>query len=405
MKIRRAIIVLPLLLLALSLAGGFPWLWRAFVLMVAVLLLSYLWLRISERAIGGRVSKIAGLYRLGDTVEQQFTVTNSSRLPSTWIEVSEQTDLPGYKNEAAFNLPGHGSCAWSVSARCTRRGQYALGNFTVKVSDPLGLFAMEKLLGERHEIIVYPETLELPYFQALPSLELGKSPRRWLASEAGPSAARVRDYTSGDSFHHIHWPTTAHSGKLMVREFEPDRSSYNFRSIWIVPEMNRASRLGEGDDTTEEYAIRVAASLAKKHTEIGKEVGLLAAGDRSYLCLPDTGSHHLHNLLRDLALMKAQGEVPLEALLTSQMDRFEAGSVVLVIMPSGNRNVIAPLRQIRNRGMIVTVVLLDAASFGGAATAEETTRSLLANGLHVYLMRRGTEITRALDSRLNFLQV
>lgn len=405
MKIRRVVIVIPLLVLALALAGGFTWLWRLFIFMVFVLLLSYIWLRLSDRAIGGRVSKPSELRRVGEFLEEEFTISNISRIPSPSIEVREDTDLPGYRNVVAFNLPAHGSRSWHTRALCRHRGVYVVGNLTVKVTDPLGLFATEKQLGERREVIVYPETLELPYFQALPSQETGRSPRRWLASEAGPSAARVRDYTSGDSYHHIHWHTTAHTGKLMVREFEPDRSNYNFRSIWIIPDMNRASRLGEGDESTEECAITIAASLTKKHIENGKQVGLLAAGDRSYLCLPETGSQHLHQILLNLALMKAQGEVPLEALLTSQMDRFEAGSVILIIMPSGNPEIMAPLRQARNRGIIVTVVLLDARSFGGEAGAESTAHSLIANGLHVYIMRRGSEITRALDSRLHFLQV
>jgi uncharacterized protein (DUF58 family) len=267
------------------------------------------------------------------------------------------------------------------------------------------LFSSVKQLGASNEIIVYPETQELPYFQALPSQESGQSPRRWLASEAGPSAARVRDYTNGDSYHHIHWHTTAHTGRLMVREFEPDRVTYNFRSLWIVPDMNRALQSGEGEESTEEYAIKVAASLAKKHIESGKEVGLLASGDRSYLCLPQTGGAQLHQLLLDLAVMKASGEVPLETLLTSQSDRFEAGSVVLVITPSANHNIIAPLRQIKNRGIIVTVVLLDAQSFGGEGFADNTAHSLTANGLYVYTMRCGSGLAASLDSRLNYLQL
>jgi uncharacterized protein (DUF58 family) len=405
MKIRRVIVLVPLLVLAMALGGGFTWFWRLFVVMVIVLALSYIWVRISERSISARGSQPAGLLKVGECLEEEFTVFNNSRLPSPLIEVREDTDIPDYNNVVAYNLPSHGYRSWRSRADCKRRGRYVVGALTVKVADPLGLFSTEKQMGERHEVIVYPQTLELPYFQALPNQETGKSPRRWMASEAGPSAARVRDYTTSDSYHHIHWPTTAHAGKLMVRDFEPDRSNYNFRSMWIIPDMNRASRLGEGDETTEEYAIKIAASLAKKHIESGKEVGLLAGGDRSYLCLPEPGAQQLHQLLLDLALMKAEGEVPLEALLTSQMDRFEAGSVVLVIMPSGNQKIIGPLRQMRNRGVIVTIVLLDGRSFGGGAAVESTARALIANGLNVYIMKQGAEITRALDSRLNFLQV
>jgi uncharacterized protein (DUF58 family) len=405
MKIRRVAIIVPLLLFVIALAGGYIWLWRFFIVATAMLLLNYIWLSLSARAINADGSKPAALYRVGDTLVQEFSVSNNSWIPSPLIEFQEETDLPGYANRVVLNLPPHDSRGWRAGAVCLRRGQYAVGNLTVKVSDPLGVFSIEKQAGARREIIVYPETLELPYFQALPSQETGKSPRRWLASEAGPSTARLRDYTSGDTYHHIHWPTTAHIGKLMVRDFEPDRSNYNFRSLWVIPDMARASRFGVGDDSTEEYTVKIAASLAKKHIESSKEVGLMSAGDRSYICLPAAGEEQLNRLLLSLALMKAEGEVPLEELLASQMDRFEAGSVVLVIMSSGNQQIFPSLRQLKNRGLIVTVVLFDALTFGGHDSVEESVRSLIANGMHVYIMRRGTEITRALDSRLNFLQV
>ncbi|HTY81847.1 MAG TPA: DUF58 domain-containing protein, partial [Dehalococcoidales bacterium] len=405
MKIRRSAVIVPIVLFAAALAGGYVWFWRLFITALVVLLFNFIWLRLSARAVTAAGTKPAALFRVGDRLEEEFFVYNSSRLPSPSIEIKEETDLPGYTNRVALNLPPHDSRSWRAGAVCLRRGQYAVGNLTLKLSDPLGIFSVEKQFGERNEVIVYPQTLELPYFQALPSQETGKSPRRWLASEAGPSTARLRDYTSSDSYHHIHWPTTAHTGKLMVRDFEPDRSNYNFRSLWIVPDMSAASRLGEGEESTEEYAIKIAASLAKKHIESGKEVGLIASGDRSYLCLPAPGAEQLNRLLLSLALMKAGGEVPLEDLIESQLDRFESGSVVLVIMPSGNQKALAPLRQLKNRSLIVTVVLFDASSFGGEAGVEDTVRSLIANGMHVYVMRRGSEITRALDSRLNFLQV
>jgi hypothetical protein len=56
-----------------------------------------------------------------------------------------------------------------------------------------------------------------------------------------------------------------------------------------------------------------------------------------------------------------------------------------------------------NRGIIMTAVLLDSLSFGGEIGAETTARSLIACGLQVYVMGRGSKITSALDSRLPYL--
>jgi uncharacterized protein (DUF58 family) len=394
-KIKRIIIIVPLLLLALAIAGGFVWLWRIFVFLVVIFSLNYLWMSLCVRAIDGKVKQPPDFFRTGECFEEEFTVSNSSRFPAPIVEVNEETDLPGYRNALSISLPPRDSCYWRSKVICRRRGVYLLGRLAVKITDPLGLFSVKKYLGEHHEIIIYPEMLELPFFQALPSRELGQSPRRWLASETSPVASRVRDYTIGDSLRHIHWHTTAHTGKLMVREFDPDRSSYNFKSLWIIPDMHKTMSLGTGDETTEEYAIKIAASLARKYLTDGKKVGLIAAGDHSYLSLPETGNEHL----------KSEGELPLDILFTSQIERFEAGSVAIVIMLSNNHDMIAPLRQAISRGVIVVAVLLDSSSFGAETGAENTARALISNGVHVYIMKRGAEVTRALDSRMPIIRV
>ena len=400
MKVRLALIIIPLLTLAVALAGGFTLLWRFFIFLVVVLLLSYLWSRLSIRGIDGRVEKPLSRSRVGERFGEEFAVFNRGRLPTPLIEAQEDTDLPGYRNTLTFNLSSRDSHTWRTEVHCRRRGQYHLGALAVKVSDPLGFFPRQRYIGESQDIIVYPAMLELPFFQALPRQEPGAGPRRWLASEASPNASRVREYVSGDRLRHIHWASTAHTGNLMVREFDPDRSNYAFKEIWIVLDMHLVSQLGEGDEATEEYGITIAASLAKKYLDSGKRVGLIASGDRPYLFLLNSGDGHLQHILESLALIKAAGRVPIDALLESGAERFDAGSAVIIIMPSVNPGIAAPMRQVINRGAIVTAILLDSFSFGGGVSPANTPRNLISSGFHVYTVRQGMEIARALDSRL-----
>jgi uncharacterized protein (DUF58 family) len=399
MKIRRLPITVLILILALALAGGFTLLWHLFIFLVILLLLSYLWLRLSIRNIDGRVEKSPENCQVGERFEEEFTFFNHGRIPTPLIEAQEDTDLPGYRNVATFNLAPQGSHGWRTEIYCQRRGRYGLGTLTTKVSDPLGFFSMNRQFGKSQGIIVYPATPDLPFFQALPRQEPGSSPRHWLASEVGPNASRVREYASGDSLRHIHWHSTAHTGNLMVKEFEPDRYNYTFKDIWIVLDMYRDCQFGDGDETTEEYSVTIAASLAKKYIESGKNVGLIASGDRAYLVLPETGDEHLKDIMQALAMIKATGKLPVDALLASQAERFDAGSALVVVTSSDNRGIVAPLRRTVNRGTIVTVILLDAISFGGKTGAVDTARSLIANGITAYIVRRGVEISRALDSR------
>lgn len=405
MKTRWLFIIVPLLILALALAGGFTWLWRFFLFTAVALGISYAWPRLSARSIDGNSKKTSERRQVGETLEEEFSVSNYGRLPSALIEARAETDLPGGGESTAFYLPARGLRDWKTRVVCRRRGKYGTGAFTLKVSDPLGFFPVTRRLGERREVIVYPQTVELPFFQVLPRQAPGQSTRRWLPSETGPGAARVRDFTSGDSLRHIHWPTTAHTGRLMVKEFDPDRSNYAFKDIWIIPDMDRRTRLGTGDDSTEEHSVTLAASLAKKYIDSGKRVGLIAASERPYLFLPETGDQHLHHIFLALALMKADGKVPIEMLLASEADRFDAGSAVIFIMPSGAEVMGTSLRRAINRGAIVNALLLDSTSFGGEDGLDKTARNLISGGVNVYIVKRGAEITRALDSRFPALRV
>ena len=399
MKKRWFLYITPVIILAIALAGGFTLLWRFFIFIVVLLLLSRLWSHLSIHGIDGRIKKTTDRHQVGDYFEEEFTVTNNSRMPTPLVEVQEDTNLPGYQNKVSFSIPSRGSHQWRTRLYCQRRGQYRLGVLNVRVTDPLGLFVTSQRLGEGQNVIVYPTPLELPYFQVIPRREAGQNLRRWFASEAGPNASRVREYTSGDSLRRIHWQTTAHTGRLVVKEFDPDSSHFAFKEIWLVLDMYRASRLGEGDETTEEYSIAVAASVAKKYINNEKRVGLIASGDRPYMCLTETGNGQLQKILRALALMKADGKVPIDNLLTFQAERFDKGAVVVVIMPSDNRGIAAPLLQAINRGVTVIAVLLDSLSFGGQTTAASTAHSLMSAGFHVYVVRRGQDIPVALDSR------
>ncbi len=52
---------------------------------------------------------------------------------------------------------------------------------------------------------------------------------RQRSADVTPHAAGVREYVPGDPMKRIHWPSTAHKGRLMVKEFEQDPQA----DIWI----------------------------------------------------------------------------------------------------------------------------------------------------------------------------
>jgi hypothetical protein len=98
-------------------------------------------------------------------------------------------------------------------------------------------------------------------------------------------------------------------------------------------------------------------------------------------------------------MMKAAGDMPVDALLTSRAENFTAESTVIVIMPSANPGIVKSLRHVIDRHGKVIVILLDSFSFGGMTTPDNNPRHLISSGFSVYIVRQGMDISRALDSR------
>jgi len=400
MKIRVVLIIVPLLILALALAGGSILLWRLFYLSLFVLLFSYLWAVFSLYGIEVRVRKPSEHSQVGEWFDEEITVFNKSRLPKSMIAVQENSDLPGHHNMLSLNLSPRGSHFWQARVYCQRRGQYSLGTFNATVTDPLGFFTLRRSLGEPQSILVYPATLELPLFQPESYNMPGTGPDRWFLSEISPNVARVREYVNGDTLNRIHWPSTAHTGKLMVKVFDPDRPIYTTKNIWLILNMHQDAQSGAGDETTEEYGVTIAASLMKKYVDSGKQVGLIASGDQPYFFPTDTGDEYLQKVLEALALMKANGGVAIDQLISHEMEHFEANSTIIIITPSTNDQMAATIRYLKNRGSMVIVILFDSISFGGTVSTASTAQTLISNGAQVYLVRRGQDLARALDSRV-----
>ncbi len=398
MKIRWPVIVILGLSLVLALAGGMTMLWRLFIFLAVLLAVSYGWLRLLSRQVEGRLEKTPPFCRVGDNLEQTFTVVNNGRLPLFLFEAVENTDLPGYGNSVKFALSSWGAYTWNSRGICRRRGQYQVGSLNAKIFDPFGFFYVTRNLVGTGYITVLPAVVDLSSFQVLPRREPGLNTRRWFAGEPGLNASRVREYTSGDSLRHVHWHSTAHTGQLMVKEFDPDMTrTYYFSDVWIILDMHRDADFGTGEETTTEYGVTIAASLAKKYLDNEKKVGFMASGEHSYLFPPDNDAIHALRIDEALSRLKPLGAVHLDNLITSQEERIAPGSAVIVITPSGFSGLEKSARRLISRGCALTVILLDASTFGGKIAAADTSRALEAVGANVYIVRRGAALTKALD--------
>ena len=166
-------------------------------------------------------------------------------------------ELPVGKAVARFRVASLGENdeheeLFSIPTR--RRGVIPVGPVRAVQADPVGLIRRTKVFSEPMELFVHPRMvpLELATVGFLKDVE-GITTANLSSSDVSFHA--LRDYVPGDDRRSVHWRATAHTGRLMVRQFEE-----TMRAHLLLVLSNLRSDYATEDDF--ETAVSVAASLA-----------------------------------------------------------------------------------------------------------------------------------------------
>ncbi|GAB2546505.1 DUF58 domain-containing protein [Brachybacterium huguangmaarense] len=186
-----------------------------------------------------------------------------------------------------------------------RREVLVVGPVRSVRDDPLGLMRRQVTWAHAQDVFVHPATARLEGFETGYLRDLEGTPSSALTSSDIAFHA-LREYVPGDDRRHVHWRSTARTGRLMVRQFEETR-----RSHVVVALANIAGQFE--DDQEFELAVSVAASLAAQTLREEKELTArsvdAAQRTSAYRALMDDytvvdavrARHGLRDLARDVA--------------------------------------------------------------------------------------------------------
>jgi uncharacterized protein (DUF58 family) len=149
------------------------------------------------------------------------------------------------------------------------RGEYPVGVPTIVTGFPFGVWEASRPAAVERRLLVWPRTYPVGPVPAVggEDADVGMPSRR-VTGGVG-EVVGVRPYRRGDSPRRIHWPQTAKHDRLVVCELQPTA-----RPAVLVVLDTDSSIHTSGLDGTFEWAVRVAASLARGWLEAGAAVGL-----------------------------------------------------------------------------------------------------------------------------------
>ncbi len=370
---RAAWLELIALLLALGLIFRFQPLILIALLLLGMVLLGWAWRRFLLSGVEAALTATPERLFVEETAEVRLEVSNRKLLPVPWVEVAAEVPetLTAREELRASEKPGrmylirstplrwYERVRWTLPVGPLKRGLYHLGPVRLRASDLFGLFEQETLLPASARILVYPRILELPKPLLPFEHPLGKEPRR-RSLFADPSRVRaVREYRPGDPLKMIHWPTTARTGELFVRDPEPSGGL----SLTILLNLETFERFWEGvEPAGVERAISVAASLARAWWEAGYEVGLRINGvsldgAKRVRLLPSRNPDQLIRILELLAGLKPYPSVPFHWLLREPLEGW--GRTLIVVTNVLSTEARALLEGLARGGHTVRIVHLD----------------------------------------------
>jgi len=355
---------LPLLavagiLVVAAFSTGFAFLFYLVYLGVLVVGGSYLVTRngLADLEAGYAVNQLQA--HVGDQLRTTYTLRNTSRLPKLWLEVHNPSTLPIPLPGRAISLGTRRERSWVARVPLARRGHFRVDPLQIRTGDPFGFFEANASVGHGLTLVVYPRIERIPRWRLRAvSLEGSRStPVR--TQQTTPLATSIRPYAPGDAFNRIHWPSTARTGEIQVKEFDLEQTA----DVWLFVDLERRVQCGSGDDSSVEVAVRVAAAVAERALSENRSVGLTTTGAHIIHLSPDRGPRQRQKILNLLAAVDGDGSTPLVEALVAGLPLLRRGMSAVIVTPAAETAWVRPLATLRPRGIGAQVMFLDPHGF------------------------------------------
>lgn len=411
---RNAIYALLSLCLLTGLFTGRALFFNIAYLLGGLLVISFIWAWLSVRWIVIQRKTRARRAQVGRSLDETFIVRNHAVLPKLWLEVRDHSTLPGHRaSHVVPALRARGGYRWYVETPCVVRGEFQLGPLTVISGDPFGFFLSPRRLDATSRVIVYPATVSITHVHLPIGTISGGAAQRRRAHFITTNAAGVRDYAPGDSFNRIHWPSTARKDKLLVKEFEIDPLvdiwlfvDFSAQSLVEEPSLQRVGGTGtviptsqEIPPSTEEYAVVIAASLAKHFIESERALGFAAYTPHREVLQPERGERQLSRILEALAVARSFSPFSLQQMLTLETPYFTRGTSLVIVTASLDPAWVAEAQVLYRRGIRPMCILVDPQSFGGFHRSDDLVALLRLARIPTIVIHKHDDLGLALAQR------
>ena len=254
----------------------------------------------------------------GDTTTVTLVLLNRRRRPLRHLSIHDEVESLGMAVFEIAKLMGDETASATYRVTCRPRGVYRVGPARATTSDPLRLAELSAPDGPIDRLVVYPTVEELTGFPVIRGRDPAISASRPEHSQrGGEDFYTLREYQRGDDMRRVHWPYTAKTDELMIRQLETPWQSRALVLLDVRPSVYESADAFE-------MAVSGAASVVTHLVKSGFDADLWA-GDPE----PIDVSRYSAAMER-LALVEPNDEIDIEAVAGRIRQKGGGGALVLV---------------------------------------------------------------------------
>ena len=264
-------------IIAFILAFSFPWLFlfaKIFLAISIALTLTDLVLLFATNIQFEAERVLPKIMSLGheNLVRIEITANSPVKLNVQLIdELPEQLQKRDFKLIIQFTSAEFKSLQYYV--RPLSRGVYIFGDMQLVTMSTLKLMARKFTITAQKEIAVYPSVAEMKYFELKTFSEISTLQGIRKLRRIGHSYEfeQIKEYVYGDEYRNVNWKATSRKGKLMVNQFQEEKS----QQIYCLIDTCRVMQLPFNGLSLLDYSIN--SSLVILNIALKKEdkVGLI----------------------------------------------------------------------------------------------------------------------------------
>jgi uncharacterized protein (DUF58 family) len=308
-----------------------------------------------------------------EEVTLDIEIANRKPLPLPWIQVDHELPMEltllkgkthGCSKQDRVLITSFLSLNWyhkikrRYHLKCPQRGYFTFGPTKISSGDLFGFFKKSKEVEASEQLIVYPRLVPLESLGILSKQPVGDVRTRNNLFKDPVLTMGIREYYPGDSRRHIHWKSTARSGTLKTRVFEP--TSITDMGIFLDVRTVALPYWGYIPELFE-LAIVTAASMSKYALDHGYRVGLYVNYGRTkssglIRIPPSRHPDQLMHILESLAQIISLEATPINELVTRESRNFPWGSTLVAISAVPSDSLVANLMEMKKAGRSVALI-------------------------------------------------